>query len=135
MINRSVSCALGGQRTLCRPTVANPTAAQRIEMMKHKAIFSLHACRTALSFRPPMELKRTDGAQNVTTRQKTTHTSKSGEDDVEGAEGDTCRESCGLMRGGGATPRSGRVRVFALRTVPEGADLGMVVRIGTSSWR
>jgi len=40
------------------------------------------------------------------------------------------------MRGGGATPRSGRVRVFALRTVPEGPCLGVVVGIGMSSrWK
>lgn len=39
------------------------------------------------------------------------------------------------MRGGGATPRSGRVRVFALRIVPEGPCLGEVVGIGTSLWR
>ncbi len=39
------------------------------------------------------------------------------------------------MRGGGATPRSGRVRVFALRIVPEGPCLGEVVGIGMSSLR
>jgi len=40
------------------------------------------------------------------------------------------------MRGGGATPRSGRVRVFALRTVPEGPCRGVVVGIGMSSrWK
>ena len=38
------------------------------------------------------------------------------------------------MRGGGATPRSGRVRVFALRIVPEGPCLAEVVGIGMSSW-
>jgi len=101
-------------------------------MMKHKAIFSLHACRTALSLRPPTELKRTEGAQNVTTREKMTHASKLNDDDSTAVGRDCCREGCGLMRGGGATPRSGRVRVFALRTVPEGPCLVVVVGIGMS---
>ena len=96
--------------------------------MKHKAIFSLHACRTALSLRPPTELKRNDGAQNVTRREKMTHASM--EDDGSGTgKGDSW--DCGVMRGGGATPRSGRVRVFALRIV--GPCLGLVVGMGMSS--
>jgi hypothetical protein len=65
----------------------------------------------------------------VTTREKMTHASVE-EDDSSGAgKGDICE--CGVMRGGGATPRSGRVRVFALRIV--GPCLGLVVGMGMSS--
>ena len=101
-----------------------------MEIIKHKAIFSLHACRTALSLRPPSELKRTEGAQNVTKREKMTHGSLEDDDGSVGVKGDSC--DCGLIRGGGATPRSGRVRVFALRIV--GPCLGVVVGMGMSSW-
>lgn len=80
-----------------------------------------------------MELKRAEGAQNVTTREKMAHASKLNDDDSAAGVEDKCSEGCGLIRGGGATPRSGRVRVFALRTVPEGPCLGVVVGIGTSS--
>ena len=81
LINRSVSTDWGGQRTLCRPTVAKPMTAHKMLIMKHKAIFSLHACCTALSLRPPTELKRKVGAQNVTTREKIAHASKLNDDD------------------------------------------------------
>lgn len=80
-----------------------------------------------------MVLKRTEGAQKVITRQKMGHASKLNEDDSATYEGVGCRGGFGLMRGGGATPRSGRVRVFALRTVPEAPSLGFVVGIGMSS--
>jgi hypothetical protein len=108
-----------------------PTPTHRMEIMKHKAIFSLHACRTALSLRPPTELKRAEGAQNVTTRVKITHASLEDGDDSVTGKGDSC--DCGVMRGGGATPRSGRVRVFALRSVPDEPYLGVVVGMGMSS--
>jgi hypothetical protein len=52
-----------------------------MEIIKHRAIFSLQACRTALSLRPPTDLKRTEGAQKVTTREKMTQASKSKDDD------------------------------------------------------
>jgi hypothetical protein len=62
-----------------------------MEIIKHRAIFSLQACCTALSLRPPTVLKRTEGAQNVTTREKMTQASKSKDDDDSEEWGDICR--------------------------------------------
>jgi hypothetical protein len=69
------------------------------------------------------------GAQNVTTWEKMAHASVEEDDGSEAGEEDICE--CGVMRGGGATPRSGRVRVFALRIV--GPCLRLVVGMGISS--
>ena len=66
-----------------------------------------------------MVLKRTEGAQKVTTREKMTQASNSKNGEESEAAGDDCNAGWGLMRGGGATPRSGRVSVFALRIVPD----------------
>ena len=101
--------------------------------MKHSAIFSLQACLTALSFKPPIELRRKSGAQEETMRQNMRHD----ENPVLRLLGwplaeAEARSVGGFMRGTVATPRSGFVRVFARRMVaPEGGGC-RVVGIGTS---
>ena len=42
-------------------------------IMKHSAIFSLQASLTALSLKPPIELRRKSGAQKETMRQNMRH--------------------------------------------------------------
>ena len=122
----SVFC---GQKTFWSPTVMNPTVPQRPAIMKQRVIFSRHACCFCLSSRPPSELRRTPGAQKVTIREKIFHGSKPPE-----VTGSAAPMGCGVMRGTGATLRSGLVRVFALRTVAWDASwVGRrVVGIGTS---
>ena len=72
----------------------------------------------------------------MTTREKKVQMSQP-ESELEGAAaaaaaaGDPLGSPDGLMRGTGATPRSGRVRVLARRMVPAGAG-GLVVGMGTS---
>lgn len=112
----------------------NATQQQRRKIMKHKAIFSLHACIFALSLRPEKELRRKEGAQNVTILEKARHGSilvprnpLDIEPDAFGAS-----ERVGLMRGTGATLRSGRVSVLARRMVVPIDKGGRVVGTGTS---
>ena len=109
----------------------NPTVPQKPMMMKQRVIFSRHACCFCLSLRPPTELRRTPGAQKVTIREKIFQGSKPPEVTVSVAP---TPAGCGVMRGTGATLRSGLVRVFALRTVAwEASWVGRrVVGIGTS---
>jgi len=120
-----------GQNTFWSPTVMKPTVPHRQRMMRQRVIFSRHACCFCLSCRPPSELRRTPGAQKVTIREKIFQGSKPPE--VTGSAAPT-PAGCGVMRGTGATLRSGLVRVFALRTVAwETSWVGRrVVGIGTS---
>ena len=124
----SVFC---GQKTFWSPTVMNPTVPQRQMMMKQRVIFSRHACCFCLSRRPPSELRRMPGAHKVINREKIFQGSKPPE--LTGSAGPT-PTGCGVMRGTGATLRSGLVRVFALRTVAWEASwvCRRVVGIGTS---
>jgi len=124
----SVFC---GQNTFWSPTVMKPTVPQRQMTMRQRVIFSRHACCFCLSLRPPRELRRTPGAQKVTMREKIFQGSKPPE--VTGSAPLT-PTGCGVMRGTGATLRSGLVSVFALRTVAwEASWVGRrVVGIGTS---
>ena len=108
-------------------------------MRKQRVIFSLQAWRTFLSFKPPSELKRKSGAHKVTRIEKNVQRSKP---DLEvsakaTAPGEEERWAAGgLMRGTGATLRSGRVRVFARRMVAPLGGGGRVVGMGMSvkSW-
>ena len=132
LTNRAVFPSLTwGQNTFWSPTVMKPTVPQRQRTMKQSVIFSRHACRFCLSSRPPRELRRTPGAQKVIIREKRFQGSKPPEvtESVTGTP-----MGCGVMRGTGATLRSGLVRVFALRRVAwEASWVGRrVVGIGTS---
>ena len=130
-INRAALPSLFcGQKTFWSPTVMNPTVPQRQMMMKQRVIFSRHACCFCLSSRPPTERRRTPGAQKVRIREKSFHGSKPPEETGSAAP----MPGCGVMRGTGATLRSGLVSVFALRTVAwEASWVGRrVVGIGTS---
>jgi hypothetical protein len=102
--------------------------------MKQRAIFSRHAWIMALSLRPARELRSAAGAQMVMSLEKMTH----GEDEeaAAGVGAAERRADWGAMSGGGGTPRSGRVRVFARRRVGAGArrGAGAVVGMGTSAW-
>ena len=132
LMNRAaVPSVFCGQNTFWSPTVMKPTAPQRQMMMKQRVIFSRHACCFCLSWRPPTELRRTLGAQKVITREKIFQGSKPPEMTGSAAPTPT---GCGVMRGTGATLRSGLVSVFALRTVArETSWVGRrVVGIGTS---
>lgn len=103
--------------------------------MKHKAIFSLQACLVLLSLSPPIDERRNEGAQKVTRSEKNFHRSNP---PLEAWEAGIAPETeglsvvGGLMRGTGATLRSGRVRVLARRTVVPDEKGGLLVRIGTS---
>ena len=127
-----------GHRTLCIPTVANPTTPPINNAMKQSAIFSLHACCFCLSLSPPKELSKTPGAQKETILEKMRQTSQSdsgGDLLADIPEGEGKSVTAGLINGTGATPRSGRVRVFARRIVPVAGCLvtaGREVGIGTS---
>src|ERR1700733_1012356 len=93
---------------------------QSTRAMKHKAIFSLQACLVLLSLSPPIDERRNEGAQKVTRSEKNFHRSNP---PLEAWEAGIAPETeglsvvGGLMRGTGATLRSGRVRVLARRTV------------------
>lgn len=87
VMNRCVDADVSsGHSTLCKPTVAKPTTPQRTAAMKQSAIFSRHACCVFLSLRPPRELRRTAGAQKVTTREKMTQASNSKPEEGMGRE-------------------------------------------------
>jgi hypothetical protein len=96
-------------------------------IMKQSDIFSLHACCFCLSWRPPRELNRNDGAQKVITREKVFQGSKFPPNIESSVETGVL-----LIRGTGATLRSGRVKVFALRIVVAEASGALVVGTGTS---
>lgn len=102
--------------------------------MKHKAIFSLQACIFALSLKPAKELSRKDGAQNVIilekSRQGSTPVPRKPLDIEPDALGTS--EGVGLIRGTGATLRSGRVSVLARRMVVPVDSGSRVVGTGTS---
>lgn len=112
--------AVSGQRTFWRPTVKKPTTAHITAMMKQREIFSLQACLFSLSFRPTTDSSKNEGAQKVTMREKMRHASRPCcGTEVIPEPGGICAP-WGLMSGTGATLLSGRVNVFARRTVPEG---------------
>ena len=118
-----------GHKTRCIPTVAKPTNAPSMRAMKQRETFSLHACWTAFSFRPPIELNNTPGAQKVTTREKRVQASHPSV--FRTTEGPDATGAVGLINGTGAMLLSGFVRVLARRRVPEVAG-GRVVGMGTS---
>lgn len=112
----------------------NATQQQSRKITKHKAIFSLQACIFALSLRPEKELRRKEGAQNVTILEKARHGSTPVPRNPLDIEPDAlgASERVGLMRGTGATLRSGRVSVLARRMVVPIDNGGRVVGTGTS---
>lgn len=123
-----------GHKSFWKPTVANPTQPHSTTAIKHKAIFSLHACIVPLSFKPPIERNKNEGAQKVTSKEKRRQMSKPPPEALGGItpEPDWASVDGGFMRGTGATLLSGRVRVLARRIVVADAIGGLVVGIGTS---
>lgn len=87
-----------------------------------------------LSFNLPTDLRRKEGAQNVTILENNRHGSMPLPRMPDGIEPDALGDSDegGLMSGTGATLRSGRVSVLARRIVVPVEIGGRVVRTGTS---
>ena len=128
--------------------VAKPTMPPRRRAMKQSATFSRQACLLGLSLIPPSEESRTGGAQKVTMWAKMDQTLHEVSfaalafacppgTSVVAEVGNTVAGiigAGGLIIGACATPRSGRVSVFARLKVPAvRVGGGRLVGIGMSS--